>query len=300
MSVPSSGYQRLSDPSAAPPSEEVAIKINETNTTNPVSASPPPSSITLIFRTLTGQQMRLSLTTLSSLSILDLKRRLEEVHNIPVNFQRLIFAGRELVDTQQCIEYGLENECVIHLLLRQNVVNSPAPPVQMPVAQNYNPNNLPPSFGLPIPVDQYGNPVQIAPSALGDLTRHSLIFRLSRVIRMFTLLDLIFLVIWSLQWNFLILAFPLALAGYYGTSNFKPRYIACYLLYIGLAVGLRIWFITESESYFVTVLLVLGILIELYIGTLVWKFLQLLRLLPEEERIELVSRNQLLQRSMFN
>ena len=74
-------------------------------------------SITISLRTLTGQLLSLRFPSLSGVSVLDIKRRAEEVYQIPVSFQRLRLSGCELLDSELATTHGISDSSTLHLLL---------------------------------------------------------------------------------------------------------------------------------------------------------------------------------------
>ncbi|MCO5595568.1 hypothetical protein L7F22_049613 [Adiantum nelumboides] len=54
----------------------------------------------------------------SETSIEIIKRKLEDVHSIPVDSQRLIFGGKLLEDGRTLADYNIQKEYTIHLVQR--------------------------------------------------------------------------------------------------------------------------------------------------------------------------------------
>ena len=251
------------------------------------------NTIKINCRTLTGQIMQVTVPTLDNWTILQLKERINEIHNIPVNFQRLIFGGRELQDNQLASACNIENESTIHLLLRQNSLVGRPEVLAMLDANGQLINQR-----LPVPVDQNGIPLNIpalnapAPLTIEQQSRLTQLFQYSRLIKMFSLTELIFLIILSMPLPIFAIGIVFVIAGFYGATRYVRSYVSCYLVCIALSIGIRIWLFQDNQTVFSGILMVIGITMELYIGKIVMKFLKLLKNITPTERAELVSMQQ--------
>ncbi|KAF4636471.1 hypothetical protein G7Y89_g1620 [Cudoniella acicularis] len=66
-------------------------------------------------RTLTGKEIGIDIE--SDFKISEIKEKVEEKEGIPPVQQRLIFGGKQMVDTKTAQEYALEENSTLHLVL---------------------------------------------------------------------------------------------------------------------------------------------------------------------------------------
>jgi len=249
---------------------------SEQDNNQPIS-SPTTSAVAwkISVRTLTGQNIPVELDSPDTALISDVKNRLENQMNVPASFMRLIYAGRELVDSNKVLSYGIKEGDAVHLVLRQN------PPA--PSAPRATPDDASVARGdyqaLAIPAAVGG----------GDNNRVLESWQLGRAVKMFSIVDGIFLLLWAFSMWPLVFAVLLAICGFYGATHYKLRYVCLYVVYLLFSIGIRIYWMTAYQSFFLTLVLVLGVLIEFYILNITLKFIKVIRRLTPADRAELAA-----------
>jgi len=239
-------------------------------------APPLPSSrkLNLQIKTLTGQNFPIELEIVTGQeTVVDIKSKIESVYEIPVSFQRLIYAGRELNDTALVSSYRIEDGHTLHMVLRQNRPVQPSPqPLQAQIPEGFQ--------------------VHVAAAGVGvggDPQRSMDVLQLSRAVKMFAIIDAIFLLLWSFSFWPLAIAVCMAMSGYYGAQHFRLRYVCLYVIYLLGSIALRVYWMAKDGNFMFTLVLVLGVLIQFYILNITMKFIGLLRTLTPQDRAELIA-----------
>merc|ERR1712241_910067 len=105
--------------------------------------------------------------------------------------------------------------------------------------------------------------------AMGDVMS---VVRLCRFVRIFALIDAVFLLIYGLQAFYFIILAVLAVAGYWGAKNMGRQYLILYVLCLTLEIAVRGYMIyLDPHNVINIVLLVLMICIDLFVARCVYK-----------------------------
>ena len=143
-------------------------------------------------------------------TVYTLKSEIEELKNIEIAKQRLIFSARELIDSKSLSEYPtLVDGKTIHLVIRRNIdiesgeVNEET--LRQPLAEpiNHDINNA----------DDYDEGIPMI-----DVMEMS---RSCRLIKIFALIDCALMIVFAIYNQFFLIGVPLAICGFIGAKKLQ-------------------------------------------------------------------------------
>eukprot|EP00744_Colponema_vietnamica_P024388 GILI01035581.1.p1 GENE.GILI01035581.1~~GILI01035581.1.p1 ORF type:complete len:317 (-),score=64.01 GILI01035581.1:73-1023(-) len=160
----------------------------------------------------------------------------------------------------------------------------------VPVGIPYNPNappQAPASAGGPT---SFMSGFSIVPSSYGMVAaamlqsspqEQRLLFalQLSRSVKCFAVLDLFFYFIFLLGSPFLMILIVLPLCGYMGAKLYRRPLVGLYMVFTVLMVGLRLFLMFYYPSPLMIFLGVMGVIVELWVFRVVFRFFRHIRLL---------------------
>mmetsp|Transcript_24820 Transcript_24820/g.21703 ORF Transcript_24820/g.21703 Transcript_24820/m.21703 type:complete len:245 (+) Transcript_24820:68-802(+) len=189
-----------------------------------------------------------------------LKSQIQQLKNIDIIKQRLIFSARELIDTKLINEYPtLVEGKTIHLVIRRNIDiesgevnhsnNNTEETLRQPLAEpiNHNINNT----------DDYDEGIPMI-----DVMEMS---RSCRLIKIFALIDCALMIVFAIYNQFFLIGVPLAICGFIGAKKLQRIPLFIYGIFILLSIAFRIFLAYYYFSWLMVALSVVSVLLELYI-----------------------------------
>jgi hypothetical protein len=207
---------------------------------------------------------------------LDVKKSLEAIMKVPESAMRLFYSGHELHGNQALEDMHVVENSLLQLSLRSGNVS---------VA--FHPRQTLPIFATHVEAIPELQPL---PSISSAETEKLLdIYYLARLVKIITLVDLIFLMIWSFYSPWFLIGFMLATCGYLGASHYSAQFVTVYFMYQMAQIGVRIWFCVkyQSDTAFI-VFTVLAIIVELWLAGVTWKLMRALVSLSNIEMDQLI------------
>merc|ERR1712228_776877 len=176
-------------------------------------------------------------------TILGLKMLIDDQQHIDAEQQHLIYRAQELNDNLSLSQYGISNGCIIHLVVLQNA--------------QQNPNRV--------------NRIDIMS-----------VVRLNQFIRMFALIEAVFMLIYGLEAIY-----------YFGAKYMKRKYLIVYSLCLILEISIRAYMAyLEYPNIINVALLILMIFINLFAAWCVYKLYRVIAILRPAQRERILLLNQ--------
>jgi len=228
-------------------------------------------NIQISIKKLDGDTFFVSIST--SATVQGLKTIIHDRQNVDADRQRLIYRAQELRNEVPLSQYGIQTGSTLHLVVRRHI------PPQNQVNVDINDNSM-----MVDPYNQYHENRFSVMDAEAMIDVMSVV-RLCRFVRIFALIDAVFLLIYGLQAFYFIILAILAVAGYWGSKNLERKYLIMYCLCLVLEIAVRCYMIyLDTTNVINVVLLVLMIMIDLFVARCVWKLYKAIPLLASDQR----------------
>lgn len=231
--------------------------------------------ITVNVRKLDRTEFSVEISPLAN--VLDLKCRIEQIHGESNQRQRLVYLGRELENDGVLQELNIQDNCVLHMVLRNIEPDAP--------------NNVggPGQFGVPV---HGANPPDIDTNLFAAL-------RLCRYVRLFALLEGVFfcLALFTTFYPVFIVAVMGSFIGYLGATQLRKWLLYVYILYNIVEVGFRVYMIRypqkdeQNKTAMSWLILTLLIFCILFIIKCCGQIIRLIGRMSDDDRVELLSMN---------
>jgi len=236
-----------------------------------------PNLITVKIRKLDASEI--VVTVSKDGTVLDLKNSIElaRPQEHPANLQRLICHGRELADSQLLKSCNIEDNSVVHLVMRQYV-----PEVRPPEGgQNAAGHAV---FNISDPPNLNNNGLEISSFYVS---------RLCRVIRSFSLINGFFFVIVTIlqQEPIVLIAVAGCAFGYYGARYLKKCYLYAYVAWLTIEIIVRV-FVMNSGSILLWFFAMIMIVLDFYMMRCVLILNRIISVLPARQIQEVLDINE--------
>jgi len=241
-----------------------------------------------------------SINCASDISVVGLKTLIADVRNITVDRQRLIFRAQELQDDESLTHYNVIDGSILHIVIRPlgNNVNVNIASALQPEGQHVidmpNPNvNVYGGVGGP-----FGNNRMMNANGEGVINPNididvMAMTKLCRFIKIFALIDAVFLILYGLTQPLFFLLAVFAFAGYFGAKNLSRFALLAYVICLILEVAVRIYWIYSNGSAFEIILLVLMILIDAFVIKCTFQLWRAVPGLTEEQKNQILILNRM-------
>ena len=252
----------VADPDLDPATQEVSLITPSRRASAALNDPPPPpvALTNLTFQTVVGQRflVRVEQNKLPETTVAQLKLLLEQTHSIPVNHQRVIFSGRELLDHETAASCHIEGESVLQLVLRAAPAEQILQQVDVAVAE--------------------------VPGASLPQVQQAQLHWQARTVFIFAVLDIIYGVTSIRQSELYIVVALAGFVGCYGARYYSVGKLRLYWLGALWEIGLSIYQATQVDST-IWIFYLIAALVEVYVVTLICRLCVLIRSCSEQQRI---------------